>query len=93
MSDNKPEQESNQEKDKSALTKGEPTSKVEEKTESKPKESIQEARRKRVQRLLQIFGIPSSGFGVAATVHFLGTGEVEKAAIREASPFGLSQED
>ncbi|MEM7580674.1 MAG: NACHT domain-containing protein, partial [Cyanobacteria bacterium P01_A01_bin.80] len=76
MSDNKPEQQS-------TLTKSEPgkVEKVEEKAEVKPKESRKEARRKRVQRILQVFGFPSSGFGIFATIHFLRSGEVEKAAI------------
>ncbi|MEM7555418.1 MAG: NACHT domain-containing protein [Cyanobacteria bacterium P01_A01_bin.84] len=55
--------------------------KVEEKTESKPKESRREARRKRVQQLLLIFGLPGSGFGIAATIHLLRNGQLEKAAI------------
>ncbi len=86
MSDNKPEQES--EKDKSALTKTE-DSKVE-KTESKPKESRREARQKRVQRILQIFGFPSSGVGIAATIHFLRTGDFQQAAIAGGLTVGVT---
>ena len=91
MSEKKPEQESNPEKDKSALTKVE-NSKVQEKTELKPKESRREARQKRVKRILQIFGFPGFGVGIAATIHFLRIGDFQQAAIREVSPFGPSQE-
>ena len=88
MSENKPEQESNPEKDKSALTKSE-DSKVE-KTESKPKNSRREARTKRVQRILQIFGFPSSGVGIAATIHFLRTGDFQQAAIAGGLTVGVT---
>ena len=88
MSEKKPEQESNPEKDKSALTKSE-DSKVE-KTESKPKGSRREARQKRVQRILQIFGFPSSGVGIAATIHFLCTRDFQQAAIAGVLTVGVT---
>ena len=83
MSEKQPEQESNQEKDKSALAKSQ-DGKVE-KTELR-----RVARRKRVQKLLQILGFPSSGVGIAATIHFLGSGDLQQAAIAGGLTVGVT---
>ena len=39
------------------------------------------ARQKRVQRIVQILGFPSSGVGIVATVHLLKNGDLKNAAI------------
>ncbi|MBE9008249.1 NACHT domain-containing protein [Fortiea sp. LEGE XX443] len=40
-----------------------------------------EARRNRVQKILKILGIPSSGFGIVVTINFIRSGRLTEAAI------------
>ena len=82
MSGNKTEQEPN-------LTENE-ASKVEEKTESMPKESRKVARTKRIQKLLVIFGLPCSSFGITVTIHALRTGNLQQAVIAGGLTVGIT---